>query len=346
MVYTINYQVYIHATTCIGKNYRLNRMEQKKILVTGGAGFIGSHIVDRLIHYDWAVTIFDNLSTGEKNNINKQANFVKGDITDKKQVKDVFKTKFDVVFHLAGCASSINSFTDPDKDVKTNFLGTINIVTSCINTGVTRLLYASSMTSYGTVDTLPIEETAVCRPISYYGISKYASERFVHATGERVDLKKPFNATSFRMFNVYGPRQSLANPYQGVMSIFIGNVLRKEPITIFGDGEQSRDFVYIDDVVDAWVTSLGSSNTFGNVYNVGYGVDISVNELTRGIIKTLGHKPAVYPVEYKDARPGDQRHMRSSITKLKKDIGWKPQFPLEKGLAATLQWAKENNKKG
>lgn len=314
----------------------------KKVLVTGGAGFIGSHIADRLIHDGFKVTIFDNLSTGEKKYINPKAEFIKGDVTDKKQVNELFKKQFDVVFHLAGCASSISSFADPEKDVKTNFFGTINIVSSCLTSGVTRLLYASSMTAYGKVDTLPIKESTPCRPISYYGISKYASERFVHATAERVDLKKPFNVTSFRMFNVYGPRQSLTNPYQGVMAIFIGNVLRNESITIFGDGKQSRDFVYIEDVVDAWVSSISNKNTFNNVYNLGCGVDISVNTLTRGIINAIASKSAKYPIRYKPGRPGDQRHMKASILALKKAIDWKPKYSLEKGLTKTLKWAQEN----
>lgn len=316
-------------------------MKNKKILVTGGAGFIGSHLVDRLIKDKWNVTIFDNLATGEKQFINPQAEFIKGDVTDKKQVQQLFTRKFDIVLHLAGCASSISSFADPEKDVKTNFFGTINIVINCLETGVTRLLYASSMTSYGHVDKLPIKETFVCRPISYYGISKYASECFVHATSERVDLKKPLNVTSFRMFNVYGPRQSLTNPYQGVMAIFIGNVLRDEPITIFGNGKQSRDFVYIDDVVNAWVGSINNPKTYGQVYNLGNGIDISVNKLTRTIISILSKK-GKYSIHYKDARPGDQRHMRASIAKLKKDLSWKATFNLTEGLEKTIQWAKNH----
>lgn len=313
---------------------------KNRVLVTGGAGFIGSHMVDRLIKDGWMVTIFDNLSTGEKRFINPKAMFVKGDITDKVTVNNLFKNKFDIVFHLAGCASSINSFTNPEKDLKTNFIGTVNIVNSCLNTRVSRLLYASSMTVYGKVDKLPVKENFSCKPISYYGISKYASERFVHATSERADLKEAFNTTSFRMFNVYGPRQSLTNPYQGVMAIFIGNVLRSEAVTIFGDGQQSRDFVYIDDVVDAWVKSIDNPHTYGQVYNVGNGVDISVSELIREIVKTLKHNPEKYPIFYKDARPGDQKRMKASIASLKKAIGWKPRFDLKKGLEKTIRWAK------
>lgn len=318
-------------------------MNAKNILVTGGAGFIGSHMVDQLINLEHTVTIFDNLSTGDKKYINPKARFIKGDVSKKSNVQKVFRTKFDAVFHIAGCASSIKSFTNTDDDLKTNYLGTVNIVSECIKKKIPRLLYASSMTVYGNINKLPIKESAVCKPISYYGISKYAAERFVHASGERTDLESPLNVTSFRMFNVYGPRQSLTNPYQGVMAIFIGNVLRNEPIVIFGDGKQSRDFIYIDDVVDVWIKSLENKKTFGTVFNIGYGVNISINELITTVIKTLRLSPKKYPIFYKDPYPGDQRHMQSDITLLNKTLNWKPKTDLVRGLARTIAWAKKTS---
>lgn len=313
---------------------------RKHILVTGGAGFIGSHLADRLIKLGHPVTIFDNLSTGFKSYINPKAKFIKGDTSNMSDVKKLFENKFDVVCHIAGSASSIKSFADAHEDVKANFLGTINVVNESIAKQVPRFLYASSMTVYGNIEKLLIKENAPCRPISYYGISKYASERFVHATGDRVDLNSPFNVTSFRMFNVYGPRQSLTNPYQGVMAIFIGNVMRKEPINIFGDGKQSRDLIYIDDIVDVWVKSIDNKNTFRKVFNLGFGLDVSVNQLVTTIIKTLGKNPRVYPILYKPPRPGDQRHMKADISEIKKVLRWNPKIDLKEGLVRTIKWAK------
>ncbi|MCL4418654.1 MAG: NAD-dependent epimerase/dehydratase family protein [Patescibacteria group bacterium] len=313
--------------------------KQKHILVTGGAGFIGSHLADQLIKLGHSVTIFDNLSTGLKSYINPKAKFIIGDTSNSPQVKKLFENKFDVVCHIAGSASSIKSFTNAHQDVKANFLGTINIVTESIAKHVPRFLYASSMTVYGNVTTLPIKETAACKPISYYGISKYASERFVLATQDRTDLDFPFNATAFRMFNVYGPRQSLTNPYQGVMAIFIGNVLRGEPVNIFGDGRQSRDFIYIDDVVDVWIKSIDNKNTFGKAFNLGFGIDISVNDLVSTIVRTLKKNPNKYPIIYNNSRPGDQRHMRSDISGIKKILSWQPKVDLEDGLRKTIAWA-------
>ncbi len=315
-------------------------MAKKHILVTGGAGFIGSHMVDRLLKDGHNITVLDNLSTGSKNNIPKNVNFIKGDTSNPKDVEKAFEKKPDVVFQIAGCASTITSFSNPLSDIYANFIGTVNIVKKCVEANVDRFLYASSMTTYGHVKEIPVKETHPCVPISYYGITKYAAERFVHATGIRPDLKTKLNVTSFRMFNVYGPRQSLTNPYQGVMAIFIGNVLRHEPIKIFGDGKQSRDFVYIEDVVNAWIGSIDKEKTFGQVYNLGFGKDRSIIELTNTIMETLGNDPKKYKMSFHKERPGDQRHMQASITKLGNDLGWKPKYDLQKGLEKTIEWAK------
>lgn len=316
--------------------------KKKNVLITGGAGFIGSHLTDKLVKEDYEVTIFDNLSTGEQKFVNPKAAFVKGDVTNKDQIRKLFQTNFDAVLHIAGCASSIKSFSKPEEDIKTNFLGTVNIVNACLANKITRLLYASSMTVYGKPKKLPINESISCVPISYYGISKYAAERFLLSTAARVDLDFSFNVTAFRMFNVYGPRQSLTNPYQGVMAIFIGDVLRNEPVLIFGDGNQSRDFIYIDDVTAAWTKSINNQKTFGKVFNLGCGQDYSINEIVKTIIKTLGFNEKKYPVIHKKARPGDQRQMCSDINSLKKALNWKPKYDLKKGLSLTLKWAKEN----
>lgn len=317
-------------------------MKLKHILVTGGAGFIGSHLVDRFIKLGYKVTVFDNLSTGILKYVNPKATFVKGDVSDKRALKSLFKHGFDVVCHIAGCASAIKSFTNVENDIQTNFIGTVNIVTQCIEAKVSRLLYASSMTVYGSIYDLPIKESQSCKPISYYGISKYASERFVHATSERIDLKTPFHVTSFRMFNVYGPRQSLTNPYQGVMAIFIGNVLRNDPITIFGDGKQARDFVYIEDVIDIWIKAIDAKKSFGKVFNIGYGKKVAINTLVTTIIKACGKNPKTYPVYHKSQRPGDQRFMEADMTLFKQTFGQTPSTTLAKGLSSTIEWARQN----
>jgi UDP-glucose 4-epimerase len=196
------------------------------------------------------------------------------------------------------------------------------------------------MTAYGNPQKLPVNvDKEIPRPISYYGISKYAAERYVLATGLRKDLGFSFGATAFRMFNVYGRRQSLSNPYQGVASIFIGKILRREPVLIFGDGEQSRDFIHISDVVSAWIKAFERRQAVGQVFNLGTGMRISVNKLVATDIKAFGLDPKSYPVKHFKARPGDQRHMQADISKTRRLLRWKPQMPFEKGMSDVIAWA-------
>lgn len=315
-------------------------MKVKHVLVTGGAGFIGSNLADELIKRNYKVTIVDNESTGLKENVNKKARYIKGDIRNNKDMDEVFSEKIDVIFHIAGCASTIKSFNDPAGDLSTNVLGTINVINYAIRYKVPRLLYASSMTSYGLPEKLPIKETQSTKPISYYGITKYAGERYVMATGLRKDLPFKMYVTAFRMFNVYGRRQSLDNPYQGVVSIFIGNVLRNEPITIFGDGKQSRDFVHISDVANAWISAIDNKNSYNEVFNLGSGIRVSINELVDVILKSFNKSRKNYEVRYKAERPGDQKHMQADISKAKRLLKWKIKMPFSKGMADTIEWAK------
>ncbi len=318
----------------------------KTVLVTGGAGFIGSNLSDELIKRGYKVIIIDSLVTGEKKYINKEAKFYKGDVRKTKDLDKVFKNKIDAIFHIAGCASTIKSFDDPAADLYTNVLGTINIINYAVKHKVPRLLYASSMTSYGVPDSIPVKETMGTRPIAYYGITKYAGERYVLATGLREDMGFKLNTTAFRMFNVYGRRQSLTNPYQGVVSIFIGNVLRGETVNIFGDGEQSRDYVHISDVAEAWISAIDNPKAFGEVFNLGSGIRVSVNKLVHTILRSFGKSHTGYEILHHNARPGDQRHMQADISKAGKLLKWKPKVKFADGLLDVINWARETGKKG
>ncbi len=316
----------------------------KTILVTGGAGFIGSHVVDKLIAEKYNVVVIDNLIAGHREYVNKKAKFINCDIRDIEKVDKIFKkNNFYAVLHLAGQPSIVNSFTDPFSDMNTNFLGTMNMVILSAKHRIKRFLYASSMTVYGNQNILPIKETANCVPINYYGIAKYAAERFVHTTGDRNDLDHPFNTTSFRMFNVFGPRQSLTNPYQGVLAIFMGNVLRNEPITIFGDGKHSRDFVFVEDVAKIWVDSIDNKKSYGKVFNIGSGKMLSVNSLAKIVIESCGQKFKKYKINRKAERPGNQRFVEADISEAKKILNFKPETSFKNGLLKTLAWANKNS---
>ena len=312
-----------------------------RALVTGGAGFIGSHLADRLVNDGHRVTVVDNESTGRRSNVPRGARYLKSDVTCLDELEAVFAEGLDVVLHVVGQVSLIRSYADPAFDLLTNVLGTINVLRFCLKHRVPRLLYASSMTVYGHAASLPTPEDTPCCPVSYYGITKYAGERYVHTTAERVDLDFEFRVTSFRMYNVYGPRQALDNPYQGVLGIFLGNLLRGEPLTIFGDGEQSRDFVYIDDVVDAWVAAIDCRNTDGQAFNLGSGRRISINDLADHVLAAFECTRLTHPVEYRPRRPGEQRHVEADIARARFALSWAPRTSFAEGLAKTALWARQ-----
>jgi UDP-glucose 4-epimerase len=309
------------------------------VLVTGGAGFIGSHLAEGLLAAGHRVVVIDNESTGKRENVPNGTAYFRGDVAKTEDLENTFQGGLDAVCHIAGQVSIIRSFTDPVADLRTNTQGTINVLQLCLKYKVPRLIYASSMTNYGDTEVLPIPETHSCAPTSYYGITKYAAERYVHATGRRADLGFAFHVTSLRMYNVYGPRQALDNPYQGVLGIFLGNLLRKEPITIFGDGGQSRDFVYISDVVRAWVNALDNEGSFGRVFNIGSGRRLTINQLADCVLEALQQSRSTWEVRYLPARPGEQRHVEADIRLAASAMGWTPAVSFEEGLAETLRWA-------
>jgi UDP-glucose 4-epimerase len=309
-----------------------------QVLVTGGAGFIGSHLTERLLAEGQAVTVLDNLSTGRRENVPSGAELVEADVGDREAVDSTFaRADFDAVFHIAGQASIRLSFAEPEVDLRTNVVGTVNVLRGCIESGVPRLVNASSMTVYGEPEHVPTPEDVPCVPVSYYGVTKYAAERYAHVTAARADVE--LAVTSLRMFNVYGPRQSIANPYQGVLAIFIGNVLRREPITIHGDGEQTRDFVYVDDVVDAWLRVLADPSTGSSVLNVGSGRETSVNELADAVLGALGESRESWELRHEPAQLGDQRRAAADVSAMSA-LGWSPATPFAAGIERTVEWAR------
>jgi UDP-glucose 4-epimerase len=193
------------------------------------------------------------------------------------------------------------------------------------------------MTVYGEPERVPTPEREPCVPVSYYGVTKYAAERYVQIAGRRRDVE--LSVTSLRMFNVFGERQSLDNPYQGVLAIFLGNVMRGEPITIHSDGRQTRDFVYVDDVVDAWLRVLDESSAGDLVLNVGSGRETSITELAREVVAAAGADPDAWEVRHAPAQPGDIRRSAADISTIRDTTGWTPSVPLSEGVRRTVDWA-------
>jgi len=314
------------------------------VLVTGGAGFIGSHVAEELIARGSHVVVLDDLSNGLRENVPRGARFIEGDVRERKAIEAAFDALpgIQAVCHIAGQASTFRSFANPSWDLEVNGVGTARLLESSNVRGVRKFLFASSMTAYGPPAALPVHEDMPCAAISFYGVTKYAAERAVLINGEHSGGS--MSTAAFRMFNVYGPRQSLTNPYQGVLGIFLGRILRGEEIVIFGDGEQSRDFVYVGDVVDAWVRALEFDIGPPTAINLGAGTRITMNDLWRRLAEVCGHDPSTYPVRYEEVRPGDQRHMQADVQRAADVLGWKPTTSLEDGLGRTVAWARESLK--
>jgi UDP-glucose 4-epimerase len=309
-----------------------------KVLITGGAGFIGVHLTRRLLADGHEVFVIDNESNGESALVPSGAKYTRGDVTKPGEMEPVFAQGLDAVCQIAGQVSIIKAFSDPVADLRTNTEGTMQVLNLCVKYKVPRLLYASSMTLYGNEAKVPTAETEPCVPNAYYGITKLAGERYVHATGERPDLGFDFSVTSLRMFSVYGPGQSYNNPYQGVLGIFSGNVLRGEPITIFGDGEQTRDFIFVEDIVDGWARALTNKAAKGEVINLGGGRAISINQLASAVVNAFGLPN--HEIRHAPGRPGEQLQVLADISKAKRILGWEPKHSFEAGLKKTVEWAK------
>lgn len=299
-----------------------------KAIVTGGAGFIGSHIVDNLITRGHQVTIIDNLSSGNVGNINPRAKFFFEDITDR-QVIDIFtREEPEFVFHLAGQSNVQSSLKDPYLDAKVNILGTINILEACVRSGVKKIIYSSSAAAFGESESLGISEQHRINPISFYGISKHTPEHYFKVYNRQYGL----GFTVLRYANVYGPRQDPKGE-GGVVSIFIDKILSGQAPTIFGDGNQTRDFIYVQDVAAANFAALKNGN--GRFLNIGTGKQSSVNDLFKAIttISRMEANP-----EYGPERPGDIRHSYLINTKGKAILKWSPQYSLDMGLRETIEY--------
>jgi UDP-glucose 4-epimerase len=300
-----------------------------KILVAGGAGFIGSHIVDKLIETDAEVTVLDSLDTGRMENIdqhkrNKNFHFVKGDVRSFKLVKKLVNNA-DAVFNLAAAVSVPRSVENPLLVNDVNVKGTLNLLKASLDSGVRRFIQASSASVYGDAEKLPVREDLAPRPLSPYAVSKLAAENYAIVFNQVYGLE----TVCLRFFNVYGPRQAY-NPYSGVITIFINELLRNRPPKIFGDGKQTRDFVYVEDVVSANMLALTKRSAIGETFNISTGKATTLNKLVQ-VLQKIINKKNLKPV-YNEPRWGDIRHSCACIEKARTLLGYEPMFSLEKGL--------------
>lgn len=297
-----------------------------KFLVTGGAGFIGSHLVDYLLQVGREVIVIDNFSTGRRENLAHQQNhknlaIVEADISELEQIISHFKD-VDTVFHLAGLADIVPSITNPAGYYRANVTGTMAVAEASRLNHVKKLIYAASSSCYGIPDIYPTPETAKIQPQYPYALTKYLGEEIVMHWGKVYKLP----AISLRLFNVYGPRTRTSGTYGAVFGVFLAQKLAGRPFTVVGDGLQSRDFTFVSDVASAFLAAA-QSNASGEIFNVGSGETYSINylaELLRG------------KVTYIPKRPGEPDCTHADISKIKRMLGWQPEVSFEVGVKQLL----------
>jgi nucleoside-diphosphate-sugar epimerase len=310
----------------------------KKYVVTGGAGFIGSALVRGLLALgDGSVEVIDNLSTGRRENlgeISSRITFHQTDIRDFDEIRPLISSA-DTVFHIAAIPSVPKSIVDPVPSHECNIDGTFNVLRACVDGGVRKVVYAASSSAYGDTEVLPKVETMQTNPRSPYAAQKLMGEYYCSAFSSCYGL----DATSLRFFNVYGPRQDPGSPYSGVISVFMTCLLQHTSPTIHGDGEQTRDFTYIDDVVALILKAAQAPGVAGKVFNAGNGNRYSLNQVWDLLQKIEGVQ---IPALYGPPRAGDVRDSQADTTAAVRELGHAPRFTIEEGLRRTLEWYRES----
>lgn len=303
----------------------------RRALVTGGAGFIGGHLARALLGEGWRVDIVDDLSSGNRANVPPEAGMFELDLGGRGATARLPAARYDAICHLAGQSSGEKSFDDPEHDLDANARSTVALSTWAHERGVPLLVHASSMGVYGDVAAHPVDEDTTPRPCSFYGASKLAAE---YALAISPDVR----GISLRMFSIYGPGQDLAEMRQGMVSIFLAMALRGEPIEVRGPLDRVRDFVYVDDCVDAWLRAIASREASGP-FNVGTGVGTSIRELIALMLELLGAEHPV--VELESRTPGDQFALSATTARARQTFAWESRTDLRAGLEAMLRWARE-----
>ena len=305
-----------------------------KVLVTGGAGFIGSHLVDRLVHAEHDVIVIDNFSTGRATNLSHLRAFPNLQLvrTDVRRIpRSLLKRlkRVDRVVHLAALTSVQQSIRDPVSTTDVNVVGTLSVLEAARALRAERVVFASSAAVYGMPRTVPIAEDASVSPISPYGASKAAAELYLGSFEENHGI----DAMSLRYFNVYGPRQT-ASQYAGVISIFTKRALNQQPLQIFGDGSQTRDFIFVSDVVDATMASLHATPE-NRTFNIASGKETTILELAKAIQRITGSRSEL---EFCPPRSGDIAHSVAHTTRAAEELGFKTRTSLDDGLSSTIRW--------
>ena len=307
-----------------------------RYVVTGGAGFIGSNTVDELVRRGETVIVLDDLSSGKEDNlaeVRSKISIIKGSITDLEAVRKAVQSA-DYVIHLAARTSVPRSVKDPIDTNKINVEGTLNVLVAARDAKVKRVVFAASSSAYGETPTLPKVETMQPEPISPYGVAKYAGELYAQMFGRVYGLEN----VSLRYFNIFGPRQDPDSPYSGVLAKFCTAFLEKTQPLVFGDGEQSRDFTFVENAVAANLLACEAPNASGKVFNIGTGARITLNQTLALLANLTGNK---LETKYEPPRDGDIRDSQADITQARNILNYEPLVTFEEGLRRTVEWYSE-----
>ncbi len=308
-----------------------------RYLVTGGAGFIGSHVVDEIVRRGHQAVVLDDLSAGKEENlagVRGQIDFRRGSITDLATAQSAARNA-DYVIHLAARTSVPRSVADPLETNRVNIDGTLNVLVAARDAKARRFVYAASSSAYGETPTLPKSETMPPEPISPYGVTKFVGELYAQVFGRAYGLEN----VSLRYFNVFGPRQDPTSQYSGVLARFALALLESKPPVVYGDGEQSRDFTYIDNLVDQTLRACEAPHASGMVFNGGTGARITLNQVLKLLEKITGQK---IQAKYEPPRTGDIRHSQADISRARQVLGYEPRVDFEEGLRRTWEWYKQS----
>lgn len=305
---------------------------KEKVLLTGGAGFIGSHVVDDLLNIGCEVVVLDDLSGGFRDNVNRNAHFIEGSINDKNLIKVIFSEyNLDYIFHLAAYAAEGLSHFIKRFNYENNLIGSINLINASINHNIKCFVFTSSITVYGK-NQLPMSEDMIPVPEDPYGIAKLAVEQELKICKEMFDL----NYIIFRPHNVYGDRQNIGDKYRNVVGIFMNQIMQSRPLTIFGNGEQTRAFSYIKDVSPIIAKSVFVKEAYNEIFNIGADEVYTVNELAKKVSQVMDAKDEIKYLEERN----EVKHAYSSHDKVKKVFGYETKYSLEEGLKNMAEWAK------
>jgi UDP-glucose 4-epimerase len=309
----------------------------KYVLLTGGAGFVGRWLFEELSSDGYKIVVIDNLSNGKTANIHSGTEFYEIDISDEKALNSLPHYPYECIIHLAAQASNAISFIDPIEDLKSNQIGTLNLLVFCRNRKIKRIIYSSSMSAYGQPSEFPTPENYRMLPDSFYAVHKLAGEHYCRIFQKEYGIEY----TIFRFYTVYGHGQNLANVNQGLLSIYLSYIINKQPILVKGSKDRIRDIIHVSDVVNAISLSLNAEVAKNKIYNLGSGESHTIEQLINMITSEFGYSSGEYPVIYESGTPGDPFETQADISTISKDLNWQPKIMALDGIKLTVQSYKQ-----